>query len=406
MPVFEYKVRDQKDQVVSGTMEALTEEDLVGRLKRMNYVVTRISEVKTKKPSESAAGVGGGKIKQKEILNFIIKLANMLQVGISLSSSIRILSNQAKKPKLKKILNGIHNNISSGVSFSKSLSFYSRAFPDIMIRMVRVGETVGKLPDILTQYAEYAENQANIRAQIKSALTYPMAVITIAGIVLYIFLTFVIPKFFQVFKEVKIEMPLPTQILLNMSDFCRGYWLHALVGIVVLITGYRLAKRNKRFVELIDGLKLKVPGYSVLLKKVILVRFAQTLGLLYQSGIPILESIKTSEGILGNIKYSKAMSELHNHVKDGKKISDYIGSNPLFSDEIVEMINVGENTGRLSEMLRSSASFYQKEINSAVKQFLALLEPVILCCLGGFIAFLALSIVLPIFKMMSAVGEG
>lgn len=406
MPVYEYKARDQKDQVVTGTMEADTEAGLVDKLRKMNYVVTKIGEIKPKKVASVGPGRGTEKIKQKDMLKFIVKLSSMLQVGISLPAGIRILRDQTKKPKFKSVLNGLYANISSGVSFSKSLSFYPNAFPDIMVKMVRVGETTGKLSDILAHYAEYSENQANIRSQIKSALTYPLAVITVSGIILYIFLVFVIPKFIDMFKEANIELPLPTQILFNLSNFARDCWLYVLTALIILFICYKLAKRRYSFNRFIDNIKLKIPGFSVLLKKMIQARFAQTLGLLYQSGVPILESIKTSEGILGNIQYSQAMKELHAHVKDGKKISDYIAGNRLFSADIVEMVSVGESTGRLSDMLQRSALFYRKEINVAVKSFLTLLEPIIICGMGVFIAFLALSVIMPIFKMMSEIGAG
>ena len=404
MPIYEYKARDEKDKIVSGQLEADTEADLVGKLKKMNYVVTKITEVKSKKSPSVGIGISFGRIKQRDMLKFTVKLANMLQVGLSLPSSLRILRDQIAKPKFKKVLSALYSNIASGTSFSASLSYYPKAFPNTMVRMVEVGEASGKLTETLTQYAEYAENQENIKSQIKSAMTYPIVVITIAAIVGYLFLTFVMPKFIKMFKDANIALPLPTRILMNLSNFASSYWLYIVVAVVFIVIGYKLAKRFSKFTSFIDKVKLKVPIISGLIKKMIQARFTQTLGVLYQTGVPILESLRISENIVGNACYSKALRELHSHVKDGKKISEYIGSNPLFNPEIVEMVSVGENTGRLAEMLQKSASFYYQEVNVTLKNAASLFEPLVVCVMGLCISLLACAIIMPILGMLKTIG--
>lgn len=405
MPIYEYRVRDRGDKVISGRMEASSEEDLVFRLRKSNYVVTSIKQLKSSNAPQ-LSNIASGGVSRKAMLRFVIKLSNMLQVGLSLSVSIRIISEQTPNKKFKKILDSLHSSIASGTSLSTSLAYYPGVFPDLMVRMVEVGESSGKLTEVLTEYAEYAESQANLREQIKSAMTYPIAVVGLSLVILYLFLTFVIPKYSQMFKSAKVKIPLPTQILLDLSSIAKEHWQIILICMVVFIFGLRAIMRIPKVRIFMDFVKLRLPVYGRIIRKVILARFSETMGVLYQSGVSILESLTISARIAGNYFYSRAINELTGHVKNGKRMSEYISGNRLFNPEIAEMISVGENTGRLSEMLRKTAQLYSKEIGEVVKRLSSLLEPIIICSLAIFIGFLAMAMLMPMLTMVKSMGGG
>lgn len=372
------------------------------KLKEMEYTIINIS---LETPSMFSLDIGEifGRVKLMDKVTFYMKLASMLKAGVPLAESLESVKEQISNKKFQRIIEDIHRNILAGNSLSQSLGLYPRIFPELLINVVQSGEASGKLVDVLDQYAVFSENQSALRQKIISALTYPCVVLVAAIGLMFIFLTFLLPKFVSFFKEAKIKLPLPTQILVKIGDFFGNNRVLIIVGVIVLIILIKIFSRIRFGRILLDSFKLNVPYIGKLIRKISIARFARTLGTLYTSGVPILRSLEICEKSTGNRVFASAINVVKDAVAKGKSFAEIMGENQIFPKDMTQMVAIGERSGNLSDMLYKISDFYERDVEYAIKNISSLIEPIILLIVGVVIGFLAFSIIMPIFNMMQGI---
>jgi type IV pilus assembly protein PilC len=401
MPTYNYVVKDQNGKTITGKISQDNPSLSAKKLKEMNYVIIKISE---ETPSFFAADIAEKltRIKLLDKVTFYIKLASMLKAGVPMDASISSVGEQLDNKRFRKIIGEIYRNIQSGNSLSQSLSLYPKVFPELLISVVRSGEASGKLVEVLGQYAKFATNQANLRQKILSALFYPSILLVAAIGLIVLFLTYLLPKFVELFQKSNLALPLPTQILVKIANIITGY-PYLIIGVIAgLIISIKIFLSFEKGKVIVDNIKLHLPPLGKLIKKISIERFTRTLGTLYNSGVPIIKSLQICEKAAGNSMFSNAVIKVKEAVIKGKSISSVMSEDPLFPSDVVQLVSIGEKSGNLSDMLSQAADFYENDIDSMVKKMSSLIEPVILLAVGSVIGFLAYSIIMPIFNLMHA----
>jgi type IV pilus assembly protein PilC len=326
----------------------------------------------------------------------------MLDAGLPLVNSLKVIVNQTRNEKLRNVITDVYHRVEEGTSFSESLKEHPEVFSRLYIQMVNAGEVGGVLDEMLRRLAVYYEGQAEIRARIKSALTYPILLLVISLSVVIFLVTYVLPKFIIVFEDIGATIPLPTQILLNLSTFIVNYWYGFLLIAVGCFIGYKIytSKEIGRFK--LDQFKLRLPIIGEFIKKTTISRFAQTLSILLSGGIPILTSLEVVIDTVGNTVVAKALQEVSARVGEGKSIAQPLGENEVFPEMVVNMIRVGEETGAIDKMLDKIADFYNRELDNTIRTFTTLIEPLLIVLMAVLIGFIAISIFLPITDLMQS----
>lgn len=399
MPLYNYIARDKTGKRVTGRLETENPSIAAKKLKEMGYAIINISE--EKKTSMSIdIGAKFGRIKLNDKVTLYTKLASMLKAGVPLAASLNSVKEQISSKRLKNIVEAIYTNITTGNSLSQSLALYPNVFPDLLVNVVKSGEVSGKLTDVLELYSEFAEKQAELRSKIISAMTYPCIMIIAAIGLMIVFFTFLLPKFMVMFKKINVPLPLPTQILVNAGDFFKNNTAAIFIGIFAVIIFLIVFPRFKIGKKTMDIIKLKLPLMGKLIKKVSLARFTRTLGTLYTSGVPIVKTLEICENSTGNSLFAKAINGVKEGVSKGKSFAEIMSINPIFPQDMVQMISIGEQSGNLPDMLNKVSEFYEKDVDYAVKNITTLIEPFVLLMVGLVIGFLAYSIIMPIFNMM------
>lgn len=399
MPLYTYKVKDKSGKTLSGKMSQENPSSVAQKLKEMGYTIVNIS-LETPGMFSMDIGEKFTRIKLMDKATFYIKLASMLKAGVPLASSLESVREQVSNKKFQRIIDDIYRNILAGNSLSQSLSLYPRIFPELLINVVQSGEASGKLIDVLDQYAVFSENQAALHQKIISALTYPCIVLIAAGGLMFVFLTFLLPRFVGLFKEINVPLPLVTQILVRIGNFFGSNRISILVGIIVLIILFKIFSRIKFGKVLVDHLRLNLPYTGRLVRKVSIARFTRTLGTLYTSGVPILRSLEICEKSTGNSVFAKAINVVKEAIAKGKSFAEIMGGNPIFPKDMTQMIAIGERSGNLSEMLFKISEFYERDVEYAIKNISSFIEPIILLMVGAVVGVLAYSVIVPVFDIM------
>jgi type IV pilus assembly protein PilC len=402
MPSYQYTARDERGGAVSGTLVAPNPESLADQLKRMGYLVTRSRELHDGATLETLIerwrGVG-----YEELVLFNVQLSKMVQVGIPLVTALDTLAQQTEHPRLRVVISDVARNVESGFSFSEALDRHPSIFSSLFINMVRAGEVSGKLDEILRRLAKFAKHQAELRQQLKTALTYPL-VLLIVGFGAATFLIMgIIPKFMKLFLEADVPLPLPTQLLYQISQVLHRSWV-GLIGLLVAIGwGLQRYARTPHGRRQFDTALLKIPVVGDLVRKAALSRMARTLETLFSSGVPVLESLSIAELTCGNTVIADACRAAQASVQQGGTISDPLRASREFPPMVVQMITVGESSGTLDHMLAEIAEHYDELIQHGLKRVTTLIEPVFLIVMGGMAAFIMASILLPLFRMVNVI---
>lgn len=399
MTTYVYRARDPMGNPVKGTMEATTQGELATKLHKLGYMVTRVSE--------GRRGLDLGlslepfqRISTEDLVIFNVQLSNLIHAGISLLSSLSTLIHQIENKRLRKTIGDISRSVEAGESFSESLSRHPKVFPKLFISMVKAGEASGKLDQILTRYAAYSEQQADLKQKIKGALFYPLILLG-AGVAVTLFIvTSVIPQFAEIFNKVGVPLPLPTRILYQIGMAIQQFW-HSLIlfGVLAAIAVQSYTNTPMGRLQL-DWLKLKLPLFGILYRKVAISRFARTLGMLLSSGVPLLQSLDIVREIIGNEILGGVIRNVYQAVEKGEKISEPLAVNREFPPDAIRMIAVGEETGSLDEMLGKIADFYDRSVGYTVKKLTTVIEPVLLAGMGALVGFIMASLLLPMFDMI------
>ena len=340
---------------------------------------------------------------QKDILNFTNQISVMIKAGISLPDALESIGEQMEKKKFRVIILDLKERIESGQSFSQALGEHSDVFGSLYVNMVAAAEISGSMSSMLLRLAEYLDQEAQTRSQVLAAMIYPMIIAIMAVGTTFFLLMFVLPKFLTVFAGKEHLLPAPTKIIMLLSNFLRGYWFIVLPGMAGTCCAFWYFINTKVGRVWWDKAKLKIPLLKTLCRCLYITRSLHTMGVLTAAGVPILDTIAITAQISGNVLYEKMWREVHNAVRQGKKITESLEGFNLMPNSVVRMIRAGEDSGTLSDVLKDVAEFYSRELKTVIKMVTSMIEPIMIVVMGALVGFIASSIILPIFKMSKVV---
>jgi type IV pilus assembly protein PilC len=421
MPLFAYSAVDAQGKTHQGTIEANTPDEAAAAIKKKGQFPTNISETAAAAGGGKSAGkgfsfkfslgggVGGtGKVPAKVLTVFTRQLSTLISAGLPLLRSLRTLGKQEKNPNLKKIMVGLAESVEGGTTFSEALAQHPKAFNKLYVNMVKAGELGGVLEVVLTRLAEFAEKSQRIRGKVTSAMVYPIVVLTIAvGIVTFLML-FIVPKFEAIFKDMLGGRPLPfiTQIIMDLSRFIQGNFLLIAGAITAIVFALKFAMRVPGVESAIDSYKLKIPLFGDMLTKTSVARFSRTLGTLVSSGVPILQALQITRDTAGNLRVSNAVENIHDNVKEGESMVTPMEASGIFPPMVVSMVQVGEETGQLPDMLTKVADVFEEEVDNAVAGLTSLLEPVMIVLLALVVGTIVVALFLPLITIIQDLTGG
>lgn len=403
MPNFAYTVRDATGQVIPGTSEAENEEILRRRLTENNFTVVEIKQVKG--TQKRIGGFGG--VKKTDLSVMCRQFSTMIDAGVTLVRCLSVLATQATNPKLKAMLNDVQSEVEGGSTLSKALEKYPSVFDRLFVGLVNAGEIGGALEEALQRLSQFLEKDVEMRRKIKSAMTYPVIIMCFAGMVVVGLMTFVLPKFMTLFKDLGIEeLPAPTQVLDTCSKFILSKWYWCIIFIIIFFVSIRMFGRTKVGRRIFDRMKLKAPVFGKLNHKVALARFSRTLSTLLSSGVGILQAMETVAGTVSNDIISDAILEARARIREGDKIGEPLARSGWFPPMVVQMIAIGEESGSLDPMLAKVADFYEDEVDAAIASLTSAIEPVLIVALGGVVGFIVISLFLPLVAIIQNLSGG
>lgn len=402
MPVYSYKATDTFGKIVNGSLEASDEKSVAARLQDMGYIPIRISE-SGKKSGNLGLNVNilsvFRRISAKDVMRFTQDLSALLKAGLPVDKALSMLISVSENTKFQDVIREILKSVESGTYLSDAMAKYPNLFSDFYVNMIRAGEAGGVLEPVLERLGIFLENSQDLKDYIKSALIYPVFLVFVGGISIIILMTFVIPKFSVIFADMGQAIPASTRFLLELSEVLRLYWWIMLAGAglaVFLIRQYAGTRAGRL---MMDTYKMKMPVMGGLVKKIEVARFARTLGTLIKSGVPILQALDLVRNIITNKVIAGTMHSIHERVKEGERLSRPLADAGIFPSLAVQMITVGEETGRLDEMLLRVAENYEKVVRDIVKRLISLLEPVMILVMGIVVGFIVISMLMAIFSM-------
>jgi type IV pilus assembly protein PilC len=400
MPTFEWKGTGRNGQNAQGTLVADSKDAVVAMLRRQQVVVTAVKE----KGKEIAVPKMGGKVPPQLIAIFTRQFSVMIDAGLPLVQCIEILGGQQENKNFKRALIAVRQDVESGSSLADAMRKHPKVFNDLFTNMVAAGEAGGILDTILQRLATYIEKAVKLNSQVKSAMIYPVAVISIAIIVVAVILWKVIPVFASLFAGLGATLPLPTRVVIVLSNFIADYWW--LIGITVFTVVFSLRRYHEtpKGKRVLDGILLKAPIMGDLMRKIAVARFCRTLSTLTSSGVPILDGLQITARTAGNSIVEDAIMATRKSVEEGKTISEPLGDTDVFPTMVVQMIAVGEQTGALDTMLSKIAEFYEDEVDTAVAGLMKLLEPILIAFLGVAIGGIVIAMYMPMFTLIGQMG--
>ena len=404
MPVFVWKGTASSGEIQKGEIEA-QDEQAARRLLRQQ----RISPSKIKpKPKDLLENIAffQKKVSSKDIVFFTRQLSTMIDAGLPLVQGLEILASQQENKTFKKILMDTKSDIESGSTFADALKKHPKQFDRLFCNMIAAGEMGGILDEVLKRLADYMEKALRLKRKVKGALTYPIIVLAISALVIGVILIFVIPVFEQMFADFGGSLPVPTQMVVNLSNFVKSYSLLMIGVLVVMVFLFKKYYKTEKGKRVVDRLILKSPVFGSLLKKVAVAKLTRTLGTLIDSGVPILETLNVAAGTAGNKVVEEAVYNVRSSISEGRTIAQPLAESGIFPAMVVQMVSVGETTGALDQMLNKIADFYDEEVETAVDALTSMIEPFMIVFLGGTVGSIIVAMYLPIFKMAGVVSGG
>ena len=398
MPVFTFSGKTANGEKVQGERTASTKEMLASQLRRERIQPASIRE---KGKEFSLPTFGSGKVKVKEVAVFFRQFSVMIDAGLPLVQCLEILAANQENPSFQKTLNAVRTTVEGGATLANAMRQHPKVFDDLTTNMIEAGETGGILDIILQRLATYVEKAVKLRAAIKSALIYPVAVVSIAVLIVGALLKWVVPIFANLFVGLGVALPLPTRIVIGLSAFIGHFWWFFIFGGVAMVFGVKQILKNPRGRYIFDSMLLRLPILGILLRKIAVARFTRTLGTLITSGVPILEGLAITARTSGNAVLEEALMKVRKAIEEGRTIVDPLRECGVFPNMVTQMIGVGEATGAMDAMLQKIADFYEDEVDSATKDMLAMLEPAIIGMLGVTIGGIVISLYMPLFSMIS-----
>lgn len=408
MPIYDYKAFDHKGKSKKGIIEAENEASARHKLRASGKYPVKVKENLSHSSkagrTTTARPFAFERVKSDEIHIFTRQLATLIGAGIPLVSALSSLLSQTVNPALKKVLAQIKDSVNEGNSLTNSLARHPKLFSNIYINMVRAGEASGSLDIVLEKLADFGEKQRTLQGRLKAALVYPVFMAVIGSGILFVLITYIVPNITKVFTDMERTLPLPTRLLIQLSDFLRGYWWLVLLLLIAVAFSFRLFIQRARGRRIWDLVKLKMPIIGVVTQKIILARFGSTLASLLGSSVPLVTSMQIVQSIVNNTLVAEVIEEAIEQIRKGKSMATALGSSPWFPPIFVQMISVGEQSGNLEPMLNKISEAYEREVDMAIMGMTSLIEPIMIAAMGAAVGFVVLSILLPIFEMNQMVG--
>jgi type IV pilus assembly protein PilC len=396
---YAYKVRDRGGNLISGTLVADNEGLVLQRLREQGLTPLEVG----KQSRGLNIELTKKKIKLKELAVFSRQFATMVNSGLPILRALSILADQTSNPELAKTLSACRADIEQGASLSAAMQKHPKVFNDLYVSMVKSGETGGSLDNVLLRLADMIENEVRLRGKIKSAMTYPVAVVALVGLIMTAMLLFVVPQFKNIYGQLGGTLPLPTRLLLMASDIFKKFWYIVVIGIFVGRFFFRRWKATPAGRESVDAFKLRVPVFGSLFHKTALARFAGTLSMLLRSGVPILQALDIVSDTVNNKVISKAVADVQASVRDGESMAKPLGKHKVFPPMVVQMLAVGEETGQVDVMLEKVATFYNQEVEASVDALTSLIEPLLIAVIGGAVGAAVIALYMPMFNIIKLI---
>ncbi|MGZ4812213.1 MAG: type II secretion system F family protein [Terriglobales bacterium] len=403
MPVFTFSGKNAAGEKVAGERVAENKQVLKAALSR-----ERITEAMIKEKGKEFVmpTFGSGKVATKDIAIFFRQFSVMIDAGLPLVQCLEILAANQENPVFQKALTGVRQTVEGGATLSNAMRGYPKIFDDLTTNMIEAGETGGILDTILQRLSSYVEKAVKLRAAVKSALIYPVSVISIAVLIVGALLKFVVPIFANLFAGLGVELPAPTRFVMNLSALVSHFWWVFFVVIIALVVGVKQVRKHPRGRYVWDNMMLHTPVFGMVLRKIAVARFTRTLGTLITSGVPILEGLSITARTSGNAVMETALMKVRKAIEEGRTIVDPLKECGVFPNMVTQMIGVGEATGAMDAMLQKIADFYEDEVDAATKDMLTLLEPVMISFLGVAVGGIVISLYMPLFSMISKLSGG
>src|SRR5437763_841053 len=410
MPTYKYKAMDAQGNELKDVIEAPNEEEAQATIRAMGYFVTKLSVQKAKaqkaggpKKRKKTFSIGG--VSTKILTTFTRQLSILQDAGLPILRSLRILENQSKPGPLKNALIDVCDDIESGNTLSESMARQPKAFDRLYVNMVKAGEAGGALEIILQRLADFLEKAQSLKRKITGAMIYPAVVITVAVSILSFIMIFIIPKFEKIFADFKMKLPWITDALIAVSRWFIKYWyIIPLVPVGIWLT-FKLIRLNRTGAYILDKLKLYIPVMGSLIEKSIVARTMRTLGTLISSGVPILEALSIVRETAMNMVFEECYQRVYESIREGETIAQPLKESRLVDDMVVNMIDVGEETGELDRMLNKVADVYDEEVNVLVESLLSLLEPIMIVVLGLIVGTIVIALFLPMLKLLETLSK-
>ena len=422
MAVYTYKAMDRVGKEVTGSLEAETVALAVSQVRDLGYFPTRIVEKKVPKKQKAVGAVAApkqkrsamqleikipglsGRVGGKALTTFTRQLATLIDAGLPLVRSLGVLSNQQKPGTFKDIIISLAEDVEGGSSFSEALGKNPKVFDKLYVNMVRAGEAGGVLETVLNRLAEFSEKQQSLGRKIKSAMIYPVFVVVAAVSIITGLVTFIIPTFADMFSDLGANLPKLTLMLIGLSELVKTKWYLLIGGIIFLALTYKLLHKPDKTRYIIHKTKLRTPIFGTLILKVITARFSRTLGTLITSGVPILQALIITRDTAGNDVIARAVANAHDSIREGENIAPALEMSHAFPAMITSMIDVGEETGALDQMLNKIADTYDEEVDVAVAGMMSVLEPLLIILMGGAVAVIVIALFLPLIQLGMLIG--
>ena len=408
MPIFEYKAIDAQNKTKKGLIDADTPRDARLKLKKDRLYVTDIRESRhggKKKGGVQIAGVTGvqsvNKARTEQIAAVTRQMASLLQAGIPLAEALRMVIEQSPDKKIESTFRDIRERVTQGIPFGEAVLQHPAYFTDLYSNMVKAGESAGSLDKVLTRLATFLQAQTRLKNKVGAALIYPTVMVLVGTIVVAVLMTFVVPKVTKLLQARGKDLPLPTEILVTMSNFLVNYWLLVMLGLILITILFQLFINSERGRLVWDRFKLWLPVFGDLMRKQSMARFSVTFSTLLRSGVPALQAIQITGNVLDNKVLQHALTEVHDKVLEGADISTPMKMSGAFPPTVAYMIGVGEQAGNLEEMLERIAATYDEEVDLATQKLTAVLEPLIIVLLALVVAGVVIAIVMPLLQLQS-----
>jgi len=396
---YTYKARDKGGNVLNGTIVADNEALVLARLREQGFVPLEVGKQKKGMNIELTAK----KVKFKELSVFARQFATMVNSGLPILRSLAILAEQTENPELARVLGIIRGDVEQGASLSGAMVKHPKVFNDLFVAMVKSGETGGSLDDVLLRLADMIEAEVRLRGKIKSAMTYPIAVVALVVLIMSAMLLFVVPQFETIYGSIGGSLPLPTRVLLTMSNIFKKYWYIVLIGSLAFRFFFKRWKKTDNGRAWVDKMKLRVPVFGILFQKTALSRFASTFSMLLRSGVPILQSLEIVSETVNNRVVSDAVNDVQNSVREGESMAKPLAKHAVFPPMVVQMIAVGEETGQVDMMLEKVATFYEQEVEASVDALTSLIEPLLIAVIGGCVGAAVIALYMPMFNIIKLI---